>query len=131
MLAVKPPEDIGGHHPSPWIELRNSFGHAPAGESETVETELHIPTSPELGVDPWDLAGWITLIIRMKSNAWPEVRLSSYKPFSECGQNEPISLYGEVSTRSRMRGDVLGEAVSAEQSLGHSIKTSLLFSNRR
>jgi hypothetical protein len=107
MLAVKPPQELGGSHPAPWIALRSFFGISPAGDSETVETELHLPPISALDTSPLDLAGWIVLLIRMKSNEWPEVRLASDKPFSESEQNDPVSLFGEVGRRSRKVHDDL------------------------
>lgn len=104
MLATKPPEEAGGHHPAPWIALRGFFGHAPAGDYETVETELHVPAKVEGKIDdPWNVAGWITLLIRLKSNTWPEMRLSSHKPLSQCGPDDPVSLYGALRMRQRER----------------------------
>lgn len=103
MLAIKPPERAGSHHPGPWIALRHFFGNAPAGEYETVETELYIPTSAAGSMDAWDLAGWITFLIRLRSDSWPEMRLSSDKPFSKGGNENSVSLYGTVRMQQRER----------------------------
>jgi hypothetical protein len=99
MMAIKPPAKEGEHHPAPWIRLLDMFGWGKAGSEETVETQLHVPPLAGGTISAWDVAGWIVLLIRMKSDAWPEMRLMSDKQFSDCASSDRVSLFGEVGRR--------------------------------